>query len=195
MNHLETDSELQRCGGCGKKFDRKAALLSHSQHCQRRIAAYNESIIKEKRIAKASPETPTNSNTIYIVPVMTDSSLDNSELNETSIRVENITSLTDADWNMIGNEQTNVGESTDVVSVTSNVNVSTNEEPSNNDTNKDSSPSSKTSDSPEIVYTSEIVAVKKYGNKKRKVVVDNQLKVLNDIIGEYHILLSTNLCA
>lgn len=195
MNHLETDSELQRCGGCGKKFDRKAALLSHSQHCQKRIAAYNESVTKEKKTAKTSPETPTNSNTIYIVPVMSDGSPDNSELNETSIRVENITSLTDADWNMIGNEELDVGENIEIVDVTSNVNVSTNEESFNNDTNKDLSPSSKTSDSPEIVYTSEKVAVKNNGNKKRKVVVDNQLKVLNDIIGEYYILLSINLSA
>ncbi|XP_035743696.1 zinc finger protein 800-like isoform X1 [Vespa mandarinia] len=182
MNHLETDSEIQRCGGCGKKFDRKAALFSHSQHCQRRIAAYNETIIKEKKTPKGSPETTTNSNTIFIVPVIAENSPEVTELNETSIRVENITTLTDADWDMIGNEHSNDSESTDIVSVSSQINVSQNQELFNKNMNKDSSPSNNTLDNPEIVYTSETVALKN-GSKKRKVVIDNQLKVLNDIIG------------
>ncbi|KAF7415208.1 hypothetical protein HZH68_003697 [Vespula germanica] len=179
MNHLETDSELQRCGGCGKKFDRKAALFSHSQHCQRRIAAYSEAITKEKKTAKNSAETTTNSNTIFNVPGTAEISPEITELNETSIRVENITTLTDADWDMIGNEHSN--GSIDVVSVSSNIGVSQSQELSNN-TSKDLSPSNNTLDFPEIVYTSETVAVK-HGSKKRKVVVDNQLKILNDIIG------------
>lgn len=39
MDNFEDDQELQRCGGCGRRFERRAALTSHSQICQKRIAA------------------------------------------------------------------------------------------------------------------------------------------------------------
>lgn len=42
MDHFEEDGEIQRCGGCGRRFERKAALLAHSQICQKRIAAGNK---------------------------------------------------------------------------------------------------------------------------------------------------------
>ncbi|XP_034941150.1 zinc finger protein 800 [Chelonus insularis] len=61
MAHLESDGELQRCGGCGKRFDRKAALQSHSQTCQRRLAACNGDVaIKSKRkpVSEMIPEHP-----------------------------------------------------------------------------------------------------------------------------------------
>lgn len=58
MTHLESDTELQRCGGCNKRFDRKAALLAHSQICQRRQAACNDVATKSKR-NKVVPETTT----------------------------------------------------------------------------------------------------------------------------------------
>ncbi|XP_011303534.1 uncharacterized protein [Fopius arisanus] len=54
MAHLESDGELQRCGGCGKRFDRKAALLSHSQICQKRIAACSDGAARLKRQQKSS---------------------------------------------------------------------------------------------------------------------------------------------
>jgi hypothetical protein len=41
MNNLEDDLELQMCGGCGRRFERRAALNSHSQICQKRIAVQN----------------------------------------------------------------------------------------------------------------------------------------------------------
>ncbi|XP_015119794.1 uncharacterized protein LOC107043012 [Diachasma alloeum] len=64
MAHLESDGELQRCGGCGKRFDRKAALLSHSQICQKRIAACSDGAARARRQQKASEivlETSTSS--------------------------------------------------------------------------------------------------------------------------------------
>ncbi|XP_014602294.1 PREDICTED: zinc finger protein 800 [Polistes canadensis] len=181
MNHLESDSELQRCGGCGKRFDRKAALFSHSQYCQRRIAACNEAKIKEKKAAKSSTETTTNSNTIPNMPVITETSPEINELNETSIRVENIITLSDADWDMIGNENSNDSRCSDVVSVSSSSSASPSQESFNNSTKKDSSPSHNTVESPEIVYTSEIITVKN-GSKKRKITTDNPLKIQKDII-------------
>lgn len=42
------------CGGCGKRFERKAALHSHSQMCARRIALCNT--IKENSIKQAMEE-------------------------------------------------------------------------------------------------------------------------------------------
>jgi len=39
IGHFEDDL---RCGGCARKFERKAALMSHSQICQKRIAACNK---------------------------------------------------------------------------------------------------------------------------------------------------------
>ncbi|KAG8036337.1 hypothetical protein G9C98_003660 [Cotesia typhae] len=54
MTHLESDTELQRCGGCNKRFDRKAALLAHSQICQRRQAACSDVAIRSKRNKIAS---------------------------------------------------------------------------------------------------------------------------------------------
>ncbi|CAH0558852.1 unnamed protein product [Brassicogethes aeneus] len=37
MSNFEGDNDLQMCGGCGKRFERKAALHSHSQMCLKRI--------------------------------------------------------------------------------------------------------------------------------------------------------------
>lgn len=62
MDHLESDTELQRCGGCGKRFDRRVALLSHLQHCQMRIVAF-EGSIKGKKISKSSSDSVQNGNT------------------------------------------------------------------------------------------------------------------------------------
>ncbi|XP_066993039.2 uncharacterized protein [Anabrus simplex] len=52
MNNFEDDQELQRCGGCGRRFERRAALNSHSQICQKRIAARNN--IKLTRLPGSS---------------------------------------------------------------------------------------------------------------------------------------------
>lgn len=42
MNDFECDSELKMCGGCGKRFERKAALHSHLQVCLKRSVAIKE---------------------------------------------------------------------------------------------------------------------------------------------------------
>ncbi|PNF14918.1 hypothetical protein B7P43_G04316, partial [Cryptotermes secundus] len=56
MNNFEDDLELQMCGGCGRRFERRAALSSHSQICQKRIAVQNN--IKARR-----PCPPTSATT------------------------------------------------------------------------------------------------------------------------------------
>ncbi|OAD56649.1 hypothetical protein WN48_03111 [Eufriesea mexicana] len=86
IDHLESDTELQRCGGCGKRFDRKAALSSHLQYCHRRVAAY-ENTTKIKKINKV----PLN--------CISNDKINNS--NETPIRVEAVASLSKADWDML----------------------------------------------------------------------------------------------
>lgn len=42
LGHFGENGEIQRCGGCGRKFERKAALLSHLQICHKRIADSNK---------------------------------------------------------------------------------------------------------------------------------------------------------
>jgi hypothetical protein len=54
MNNFEGDKDLQMCGGCGKRFERKAALHSHSQMCTKRIAVCNT--IKNKGKAETKPK-------------------------------------------------------------------------------------------------------------------------------------------
>uniref|UniRef100_A0A1Y1MYT8 C2H2-type domain-containing protein n=1 Tax=Photinus pyralis TaxID=7054 RepID=A0A1Y1MYT8_PHOPY len=54
IDDLECDNDLQRCGGCGRKFERKAALHSHSQFCTKRIAVCNS--IKENNHKKAQED-------------------------------------------------------------------------------------------------------------------------------------------
>lgn len=54
MENIESDNDLQMCGGCGKRFERKAALHSHSQMCTKRIALCNT--IKENNIKQAQEE-------------------------------------------------------------------------------------------------------------------------------------------
>lgn len=55
MSNFEGDKDLQMCGGCGKRFERKAALHSHSQLCTKRIAVCNS--IKN---TKMKPEKKVN---------------------------------------------------------------------------------------------------------------------------------------
>lgn len=54
MKNMESDIDLQMCGGCGKRFERKAALHSHSQMCLKRITICNT--IKEKNMKQALEE-------------------------------------------------------------------------------------------------------------------------------------------
>lgn len=49
MDNFETDNDIQMCGGCGKRFERRAALNSHSQTCQKRIAAKNTIVINRMK--------------------------------------------------------------------------------------------------------------------------------------------------
>lgn len=53
LNNIEGDKDFQMCGGCGKRFERKAALHSHAQMCVKRIAVCNS--IKDS--AKKKEET------------------------------------------------------------------------------------------------------------------------------------------
>lgn len=41
LNNIEGDKDFQMCGGCGKRFERKAALHSHAAMCTKRIAVCN----------------------------------------------------------------------------------------------------------------------------------------------------------
>ncbi|XP_044757179.1 uncharacterized protein LOC123315521 [Coccinella septempunctata] len=54
LDNVEGDSDLQMCGGCGKHFERKAALMSHSVMCIKRIAVCNS--IKENNSRKKESE-------------------------------------------------------------------------------------------------------------------------------------------
>ncbi|KAK7790875.1 hypothetical protein R5R35_010743 [Gryllus longicercus] len=56
MDNFEDDLELQRCGGCGRRFERRAALNSHSQICQKRIAARNNVKATRNLQSTSSPE-------------------------------------------------------------------------------------------------------------------------------------------
>jgi len=58
MNNFEDDLELQMCGGCGRRFERRAALNSHSQICQKRIAVQNN--IKARRRSPFTSATTTS---------------------------------------------------------------------------------------------------------------------------------------
>ncbi|XP_047105468.1 uncharacterized protein LOC124774838 [Schistocerca piceifrons] len=68
MDNFEDDQELQRCGGCGRRFERRAALTSHSQICQKRIAARK---IKVPNMTQPSSEksAPKSGNTDATKPV------------------------------------------------------------------------------------------------------------------------------
>ncbi|XP_038220092.1 uncharacterized protein LOC119838296 [Zerene cesonia] len=39
MDNMEGDGELPRCGGCGRTFERRAALAAHTNTCQPRVRA------------------------------------------------------------------------------------------------------------------------------------------------------------
>ncbi|XP_044010706.1 putative uncharacterized protein DDB_G0281251 [Aphidius gifuensis] len=95
MAHLESDGDFQQCGGCGKKFDRKAALLSHSQICQKRIAARTDaraSRQRQKMAAEINIDSSTTSTTAATatVPSITSSSSSSTLVNNNSISVKDI---------------------------------------------------------------------------------------------------------
>ncbi|XP_060830688.1 uncharacterized protein LOC132915068 isoform X3 [Bombus pascuorum] len=145
IDQLELDTELQRCGGCGKRFDRKAALSAHLQYCNRRVAAY-ESITKDKKINKIPSNDVSNGNT-----------------NETSIRVEAVATLSKTDWDMLNSE----GLVTQDVSNGNVAKILTNGVQEN--LAKDNlSSASDVSDPLEIVYTSINKHKGNVGSKKRK---------------------------
>lgn len=63
LNNIEGDNDFQMCGGCGKRFERKAALQSHAAMCIKRIAVCNT--IKEnnaKKKEEGSKDTKTKLN-------------------------------------------------------------------------------------------------------------------------------------
>ena len=102
---MESDTELQRCGGCGKRFDRKAALSAHLQYCHRRVAAYESSTTKVKKINKVSSNSVPNENIVVNSESNNATQIDNT--NVTSIRVEAIGSLSKTDWDMLSSEKSN----------------------------------------------------------------------------------------
>ncbi|XP_072397859.1 uncharacterized protein [Diabrotica undecimpunctata] len=55
LNNIEGDNDFQMCGGCGKRFERKAALQSHAAMCVKRIAVCNT--IKENNAKKKEEES------------------------------------------------------------------------------------------------------------------------------------------
>lgn len=170
---MESDTELQRCGGCGKRFDRKAALSAHLQYCHRRVAAY-ESTIKVKKINKVPTNNVSNENTVVNSESNNAIQIDNTNL--TSIRVEAINSLSKADWNMLSNEK-------------SNGNVLMNGEQGNKMTDNLSS-ASEVSDPLEIVYTNINKHKIKVGSRKRK--NKDSTKRLNNNTGKYLIFVRFN---
>lgn len=212
MEHFELDLELQRCGGCGRKFDRRAALISHSQFCQKRIAACNEAAggNKSKRLSKTpSPSNVTEANTTDCMlnraqtskkqtpqktdlqhlkspvntsaPLSDDTTPDVTPNSELSIRVENVSRISDADWEMIGSNGTQSP---------ANGTLSPNSDMS---TCKDHTSRSEKSlfrnvpDSPEIIFTSidqaRSVAIS-FGPKKRRVSLIDNSKESSDGSGE-----------
>lgn len=79
MNSFEEDLELQMCGGCGRRFERRAALNSHSQICQKRIAVKNN--IKAQRRSPSTSASTTNNRitSTKILPTSTDRHLPRTE--------------------------------------------------------------------------------------------------------------------
>lgn len=210
MEHFELDLELQRCGGCGRRFDRKAALISHAQLCQKRIAACNEASGKGKRLSKtpspknvvednaenlsskgssateavAAPrprnsrkQTPRKSQpaeveeTLVIEREGTPPEIINTS--ETSIRVENVSRISDADWEMIGSNLSRY-PSNGSNSPTSDVSIGGDE--------------FNVPDSPEVIFTSidkaRTVAIS-FGPKKRRVsVIDHSKESIDTSLNE-----------
>ncbi|CAG9859186.1 unnamed protein product [Phyllotreta striolata] len=58
LNNIEGDNDLQMCGGCGRRFERKAALHSHAAMCSKRLAVCNN--IKENNAKKKEEESKDN---------------------------------------------------------------------------------------------------------------------------------------
>ena len=78
MNNFEDDLELQMCGGCGRRFERRAALNSHSQICQKRIAVQNN--LKACRSSTSTSTTTSNRSTsTKVLPASTDRHLSRTE--------------------------------------------------------------------------------------------------------------------
>lgn len=50
MDNMEGDGELPRCGGCGRTFERRAALAAHTHTCQPRSRALSRRPQETKKI-------------------------------------------------------------------------------------------------------------------------------------------------
>lgn len=81
MEHFEDDSELQRCGGCGRRFERRAALTAHAQICYKRISACN-SLQSTKRKDEKTSEAHSDS---VSVPVKQQTSSQGSPMQKVQI--------------------------------------------------------------------------------------------------------------
>ncbi|XP_053983949.1 LOW QUALITY PROTEIN: zinc finger protein 800 [Hylaeus volcanicus] len=170
MDQLESDAALQRCGGCGKRFDRKAALSAHSQYCHKRVAAY-ESTTKMKKINKISPDR------IISETIITSESSNNSNNDEMSIRVEAVGSLSKADWDLLGNDESVAQSET-----SENVTVVTNEKEEKT-IKYNPFPASDGSDPLEIVYTNINKHKTNVGSRKRKN-KDSARKLITNIVND-----------
>ncbi|XP_030760454.1 uncharacterized protein LOC115885627 isoform X2 [Sitophilus oryzae] len=59
INNIEEDNAFQMCAGCGKRFERKAALHSHSKMCAKRLEvcnSINENAKKKEEEEKAKQD-------------------------------------------------------------------------------------------------------------------------------------------
>ncbi|XP_078041669.1 zinc finger protein 800 isoform X2 [Augochlora pura] len=154
IDHLESDAELYRCGGCGKRFERKAALSSHSQYCHRRVAVC-ESTTKIKKVNKVLPDQVSSET------IVTSTSTEINNSNETSIRVEAVSTLSKADWELLqGGEVISEKESKE--------NVTSVENRVQEDLAKNNSTTNIASDSLEIVYANMSKHKNNVGSRKRK---------------------------
>ncbi|XP_017892506.1 zinc finger protein 800 isoform X2 [Ceratina calcarata] len=168
MDHLESDTELQRCGGCGKRFDRRVALLSHLQHCQMRIVAF-EGLVKGKKMNKASSDSVQNGNTSAnnweiqnnVDARTSPASVEPSNSNVMPFRVETVASLSKDEWERLNN--------CDVIPQTeSNGDVSSNLTNGTETMEDLVLPTNDNSNSLEIVYININKRKNNVGSKKRK---------------------------
>lgn len=123
----ECDAEDSSCNGCGKKFDTKAALSAHSQYCSAPIAVRDEVATKLDQSDGSSSDSVLSNNTLCELTnndAAADSSTEKSptakdasdvnfkykssdpeiieeESYDITIRVEDVSTLSNEDWDML----------------------------------------------------------------------------------------------
>lgn len=79
MENIEGDNDLQMCGGCGRRFERKAALHSHSQLCTKRIAVCNTIKENSSKIAQEEKQEAKVHKNIKCAKMVTDYNVQGAE--------------------------------------------------------------------------------------------------------------------